>query len=568
MSIPQTADANPPASPQRPTLRLAGRWKWGVGILAIACVAQAILWTIWWDDLTHFAMSILFVWPAAIFAFTIWWTFFSGWSWFVRLGAVGTITAVFVAFLCVYRLEWDGMMVPRRIVARSVPSGEEIARRFLNDRSAPAFEKSPNTDENVVEVASPLVATESDWPGFRGPQRDGIVRGGSLRRNWDAVPPREIWRHPVGRAWSSFAVVGNYAFTQEQRTRNDEQYESVVAYDVESGTELWVHQDKAILSIVDANGGPGPHATPQFDDGLIYALGGTGILNCLNATNGKVVWSTNILEDAGDKKAPAKPPEWGVSGSPLIVDHLVIVIPGGTAIEGTAGYDKGVAAYDKKSGQLAWAKGRRPASYGSPRVETIAQTRQVLVPNGTGLSGHSVETGQELWFFGLENSPKVNSTMPWKLDDESLLFGAGYGVGTVRLDIQHQGEEWEAKRRWLSTRFRPKFNDFVILDGYAYGLDDGRLTCLDVKDGSIKWVSGRYGYGQLLLVDDLLLIISEDGDLLLVPAVPKKSDVLARFKLFDSGFCWNHLALVRGRLLARNANEAVCLDVSETTDGT
>ena len=87
--------------------------------------------------------------------------------------------------------------------------------------------------------------------------------------------------------------------------------------------------------------------------------------------------------------------------------------------------------------------------------------------------------------------------------------------------------------------------------------------CLDVQKGDIKWVSGRYGYGQILLVDDVLLIISEDGKLLLVPAAPKKPEELASIQLFDSGFCWNHLTLVRGKLLARNANEAACLDVSE-----
>jgi len=563
VSIQQSADSSLPVPIQPSTAALRGRWMWGLGILMIACVAQAVLWTLWWDDPTHFNMSILFVWPAALFALTIWWIFFSGWSWVIRLGSVASVAAMVVGFFCVYRLEWDGGMVPRRVVSRSIPSAEDVARKFLKNQPAVTTEQAASNEETTTASPPPLVAVEGDWPGFRGPRRDGIVQGGSLRRDWETAPPREIWRHPVGRAWSSFAVVGTYAFTQEQRDEN----ECVVAYDFDNGSQLWVHEDKTILAIVDANGGSGPHATPQYDDGLIYSLGGTGILNCLEAATGKPVWSTNILEDAGDGKVPGKPPEWGISGSPLIVDNLVIVIPGGTAKEGEIAYDKGVAAYDKRSGQLVWSHGKHPASYGSPTTETIGGTRQVLVPNGNGLSSHSLENGQEMWFFPLENGPRVNSTSPWKLEDDSLIFGTGYGIGTARIDISGIGGEWKAKQRWFSNRFRPKFNDFVVLDGYLYGLDDGRLACLDVKNGVIKWQSGRYGYGQLLLVDDVLLIISEDGDLLLVPAVPKKSEVLATFKLFNTGFCWNHLALVRGRLLARNANEAVCLDVSLQKEG-
>jgi outer membrane protein assembly factor BamB len=558
LSLSGTADGNRPAqSHSNPALR--GRWKWAAGIIAVACLAQSIMWARWWEDPTHFKMSILFVWPAALFALAIWWIFYSGWSRIVRWGSIAAIAALVVAFFIVYRLEWDGDMVPRRIVLRSKPTAEQIARQFLTSQAAI---KSPTGTQATGELetgSSRLIVAEGDWSGFRGPKRDGVVLRGSLRRNWDIAPPREIWRHPVGRGWSSFAVVGNVAFTQEQRDEN----ESVVAYDVNNGVQLWVHQDLTVLSIVEANGGSGPHATPQFDEGLLYTLGGTGVLNCLEALSGKLVWSTNILQDAGDGKVPEKNLEWGMSGSPLIVDNLVIVIPGGTAVEGGVAYDKGVAAYDKISGDLIWAAGKHPASYASPRVETIARTRQLLIPNADGLSGHAIKDGKELWFFPLGNNLKVNSSLPWLLDDHSLLFGTGYGVGTARVDIEVMDGKWSASQRWLSNRFRPKFNDFVVRDGFSYGLDDGTLTCLDAERGTIRWKSGRYGYGQLLLVNGLLLIISEDGELVLIEAAPEKPDRLATFKALDSGFCWNHMALVRGRLLVRNANEAVCFDVSD-----
>ena len=562
MSLPQPTDTSTPITSAPLTKDLRGRWVWGAGILVIACVAQGALWAKWWEDPTFFNMSVLFVWPAALFALAIWWTFFSGWSWRIRMGLVGVIAAVVLGFFNLYRLEWDGGMVPRRLVLRSKPTAEEVARQYRKQQLAlvSAVKTITTGEDSQTAGPLPLVITEGDWPGFRGPQRDGIVRKGSLRRNWQSVPPKQIWRHPVGRAWSSFAVVGNYVFTQEQR----DEFECVVAYDLETGSELWSHADNALLSIVDANGGPGPHATPQFDDGLLYTLGGTGVLNCLDATTGKPVWKTNILQDSGDGRAPATNIEWGMSGSPLIVDNLVIVAPGGTIKEGTPGFDQGVAAYDKKSGQRVWAAGKRQASYGSPRVEDLGGIRQLLIPNADGLSAHSLEGGKELWFFPLSNPPKVNSAMPWKLDDGSLLFGTGYGVGSVRLDIAGgDGREWTAKQRWQTNRFRPKFNDFFVLNDHAYGLDDGTLACLDIENGKVKWKSGRYGYGQMLLVDDVMLIITEDGDLLLVPATPSKPETIATFKVFDSGFCWNHPVLVRGKLLVRNAAEAVCLDVSD-----
>ena len=558
MNAPQPISPGISASQQVANGGLRGRWKWGAGLLTVALIAQGILWTMWWGDPTHFKMSILFVWPAALFALSIWWLIFSGWSWLVRVGSLAVIAIGVIAFFSIYRLEWDGDMVPRRVVLRTKPTGQDVAREFFQRQKKQTAESATGTDAALASVTPALVAEEADWLGFRGPRRDGVVQNGSLRRDWTMSPPREIWRHPVGRAWSSFAVVGNFAFTQEQR----DQMECVVAYAADTGNQIWVHEDPTILSIVDANGGPGPHATPQFDEGKLYTLGGTGILNCLEAVTGKLVWSKNILGIVGQGKTGAKPPEWGVSASPLIHGNLVIVISGGSTVEADASFNKGVTAYEKLTGEQVWSVGTHPASYGSPRVETIGDTAQLLIPNGNGLSGHSLDDGKELWFFPLENAPKVNSSMPWRVDENSLLFGTGYGVGTVRLDLKQADGQWNATRRWASNRFRPKFNDFVVREQFAYGLDDGTLTCLDVESGAIKWKSGRYGYGQLLLIDDVLLIISEDGDLMLIPAQPKKPDVLASFKLFDSGFCWNHLAFRRGQLFARNANEAACVDLS------
>lgn len=526
---------------------MQGRWKIGLGLFLIACVAQAILWTLWWENPTHFKMSILFVWPAAVFSLLIWWTFFSGWSAKVRYGSVAAGFLLLVAFFNIFRLErFDGDMTPTRISYRWVPSADQKAREYLE-------QLKPTAPANPTDVAAPdpLVADDSDWPGFRGPLRDGIVPTVQLRTDWETRPPKELWRHPVGRAWSSFAVIGDFAFTQEQR--DDKEF--VVAYRFSSGEQLWTHHDTAKFSAVDLQGGTGPRATPQFSEGKLYTLGATGTLNCLEARTGAVEWSTNILSDAGTAEAPAGNLEWGMSGSPLIVDQLVIVIPGGKD-------GKSVAAYDKVTGKKVWSGGDHRATYASPSLATLLGEQIVLAPLGPGLGAYSLTTGQELWFYPWSNAPQVCGAMPVVLNDQSLLYGIGYGEGTVRLEVGQSDDKWTVTREWRTNRFRPKFNDFVVRDSHAYGLDDGTLTCLDVETGKINWKSGRYGYGQVLLVDDLLLIVSEKGTVTLVPAQPEKPAELTSFSALDeAGITWNQPVLVRGKLLVRNAHEAACYDL-------
>jgi outer membrane protein assembly factor BamB len=543
----------PPNETSRPTVnesdvsRVRGRWKIGAALFAVACLAQAILWYLWWEDPTHFKMSLLFVWPAAIFFLLVWWTFFSGWKREIRFGAVGVVVAAIAGFFYFYKLDrFDGDMVPTRVVRRSTPTAEEKARSYLEQLAIPL----PAVPEKNIEPG-PLVATDSDWPGYRGPARDSIVRDVELRTDWESHPPKEIWRHPLGKAWSSFAVVGEMAFTQEQRGDR----EAVVAYRLADGETIWVHSDDVRFSASDAQGGDGPRATPQFDGGRLYTLGGTGLLNCLDAATGRRLWSADILKDAGTDGKPAANLGWGMAGSPLVVDGLVIVQPGGTN-------GHSVAAYNTESGKREWSAGDRACSYCSPRVETIQGVRQILAFQATGLSALSLKDGTEFWFFPLENGPKVNAAQPLVLSENSVIFGCGYGVGTVRVDVSHSKEEWPTEKRWQSNRFRPKFNDFVFREGHIYGLDDGTLTCLDVETGTVAWKSGRYGYGQILLVGGVLLILSEDGRVVQVPATPAKPEPLASFQALDSsGITWNHPVLVRGKLLVRNGNEAACFNL-------
>lgn len=532
-------------------------WPIAAIILGIACIAQGLLWYRYRDDSTFSKMSTLWVWPATFFAMFLWWTFFSGYRWRTRLRLLGLIALAFGAFFSVYRIDGsDGDMVPTLSYRWETTAAEKAREYWSMQKIAAPTSEETSSSESTESIAEPeLVAGPNDSTDFRGNERDGILRGQGFRKDWDARPPKELWRHPLGLGWSSFAVIGDLAITQEQRDDN----ECVVAYSLATGDVKWIHGDLVRFQQVAVNGGDGPHATPVIVGNDTYALGATGVLNCLDTRTGKERWQRDILEDAGANGQPSDNIQWGVSGSPLVVDDLVIVIAGGKIKESFTG--KSVIAYDRRTGAILWAKGNFDASYSGARVEDFLGTRQVLAFHGTGISSHALDTGEILWDFTWENPPKVNSAQPIKLDDRSLLIGSGYGTGAARLELSQTGGTWSVEKKWESNRLKLKFNDAVIREGYVYGLDDGILTCLDLATGKVKWKGGRYGYGQILLHEDTLLVLTEEGDVTLAAASPAKFQELHRIPAL-TGTTWNHPVVAHGKLLVRNGTEVVCFDVT------
>jgi outer membrane protein assembly factor BamB len=398
-------------------------------------------------------------------------------------------------------------------------------------------------DKSASEAQPATVAAEMRvlWSGFRGPGRDSIVRGVRIRHDWAAAPPVELWRRPVGPGWSSFAASDDVAYTQEQRGEE----EVVVCYQLKTGRTVWIHKDAA--RFWESNGGAGPRGTPELHGGRLYTLGATGILNALDARSGAVAWSRNVASETSTKV-----PGWGFAGSPLITDNLVIVGVSGT-----------LAAYDRETGNPRWSRMERGGSYSSPHPATIGGVAQIVLMNAKGAVSVSPLDGKVLWEHSWPGSPIVQPAVTGDGDFLVTTGGAMGSLGLRRIKVAQGTAGWTVEERWTSTGLKPYFNDFVAHKGHAYGFDGFLLSCIDLTDGKRKWKGGRYGNGQLMLLadQDLLLVVSEEGEVALVKATPDEFAEVARFRAIE-GKTWNHPVLAGDVLLVRNAEEMAAFRLS------
>jgi outer membrane protein assembly factor BamB len=403
---------------------------------------------------------------------------------------------------------------------------------------SPSASASPSPGQ-TVDTPAP---SRNYWTNFRGPKRDGKYDEASVATNWPAAGLPVVWKQPVGIGYASFVVADGKAYTIEQR-RNQE---VVAAYDINNGHELWTQKWNA--EYTDSTG-DGPRATPTWDQGRIYALGATGELRCLDANNGAVVWGKNILTENQAQNLP-----WAQAASPLIVDDKVVVLPGGAN-------GKSVVAYNKMTGTPVWKALDDPQAYVSPMLVELAGRRQIVVVSSFRVTGLAPENGKLLWSYPWNTDMGINVSQPIVVDKNRFFISSGYGKGAALVEVKGSGDSLTASTIWENKNMKNKFNSSVLHNGYVYGLDEGILVCLDVNTGERKWKDGRYGYGQIILAGNQLIVTSEKGEVALVKASPDGYTEIARFEAIK-GQTWNYPAIASGRLLVRNSNEMAAYDIS------
>jgi outer membrane protein assembly factor BamB len=451
-------------------------------------------------------------------------------------------------------IEFDGgMKRPAFSFKNANRHNEEIEKLRLAERSVDASrihalaltaEQPAKESGPASNTQSPQVAAGNYWTEFRGPGRTGIYAETEIITDWPSGKLQQLWKRPVGGGYASVVAADGTIFTIEQRRKR----EVVVAYDLDSGREKWIHGWDADFR--ETLGGNGPRATPVWHDGRIYALGATGEFRCLDAHSGRLIWSRNILSDN-----QAENLEWGMAATPLVVDDKVIVLPGGSG--------KSVVAYDRMTGSPIWKVLDDRQAYTAPQLATLAGRRQILVVSASRFMGLAVENGALLWEYPWVTYQGISVAQPIVTAGNRVFISAGYDHGAALIEINRKGEAFEARAVWANNLMKTKFSSPVLYEGYIYGFDESILGCIDAATGERKWKGGRYGYGQLLLASGHLIISGENGEVALVKANPEKYEERARFPAIE-GKTWNVPAIANGRLIVRNTTEMACFLITKS----
>jgi outer membrane protein assembly factor BamB len=485
-----------------------------------------------------FRMGLIFfgAW-AAVVAWPAWLLVTGALPWPLRRAGLCVVLALCFGACTLFRLDGVDGSMGTEVTWRFAPTAED---QYLAGRLARGSQGG---------TARPITAGREDWPGFRGPSRDGIAREARVHRaNWSENPPALLWKQRIGPGWSSCVIVGPYLFTQEQQGSD----EAVVCLEARTGKEVW---SAAIGSRFDELvSGAGPRATPTFHNGKLYAFGANGALACLDAQSGKLVWKREVTEDTG-----ASAPQWGFAASPCVAEGLVSVYAG--APDG-----KAVAAYDLATGSLKWTGGEGGHGYASVHYAEVAGQPMLLAASGSGLIGLDPKTGKTLLShdWAMPNG-LARCIQPTLISPDELLIGTAFGHGTRRLKVSPSSSGLTAAEVWTTRRINPYYNDQVLHEGHIYGFDGEILTCIDLKDGESKWRKRGFQNGQALLLKQqgLLVVQAEkSGEVALVEARPEECRVLGKFKALK-GKTWNHPVVAHGMLFVRNGEEIACFDVSK-----
>ena len=380
-------------------------------------------------------------------------------------------------------------------------------------------------------------ASAFDWPNWRGPTHDGVSKETGLNWKWPTEGPKKLWQTTVGKGMSSLAVAQGRVYTMGNR----EDVDTVYCFDAGTGKEIWKHAYPCPLTPLSYEGGPS--STPAVDDGRVYTLSKAGDCLCLDAATGKAIWSKKF--DAPPTTKEDYNVWWGFAGSPLIEgDKLILSV-------GTAG-----VALNKVTGEVFWDGGNGRAGYSSPVPFDLGVERCFVK-----LSGHEIVVARM-------SDGKVLSRTLWRttwdqnasdvlVSGGKMLVATGHGVGSALFEVTTNS----LVPVWRIKSLRTELSTPLLWKNHVYGFDKNQLVCLDWETGVVKWSAEETRQGSLIVADQKLIVLQEDGMLLMAEATPQAFKPLAKAQVLE-GRCWSVPVLSNGRLLVRNSiGTVVCLDL-------
>ena len=412
------------------------------------------------------------------------------------------------------------------------------------------------TRRNLIAVLALTVVCVSsalaDWPQFLGADRRPIVSTDvALNTSWNSQPPAVLWQTPMGNGYGGAAVLGDAVLVMDREGDND----VVRRLSLADGDEVWRYSYAAPGKFPYQ----GSRCTPATDGELVYTIGPMGHLKAVNFADRALVWEKNLLTDWQGKR-----PNWAVAQSVLLLDDKVIVAPWG---RGAA-----VVALDKATGREVWSTPNptgRVMDYQSPVPMMLDGRLTVMVSGHKGYTiGVDAQTGLQLWDFG-NYECNIHIASPTVVEGNRVLLTGGYGAGGVMFRIVKQGDGYETEELWRSRNMGSQIAQAVVVDGHIYGNSantGGGLRCLAL-DGSKVWDSkasgAMFGMGSVLVVNDLLFIINgKNGALHQVAVSPDGYRELGSIQALSGGEVWAPIGYTGGKLLLRDKQKMVCLDIA------
>ena len=371
----------------------------------------------------------------------------------------------------------------------------------------------------VLILISSINTFSQDWPQWRGLTRDGKVTGFKAPQTW----PKEltqVWKVPVGLGDASPVLVGNRIYVFARKVAD----EVVQCLDVATGKELWNYKYAAtVVTGPSASQHPGPRSTPAVANGKVVVYGVGGVLSCLDAATGKLVWKK-------ENPTNAIPPFY-TGTSPIIVDGMVIIHVGATG--------KGeLTAFDLSTGSEKWKWAGDGPSYASPSVMTVGGVKQLVSMTEANLIGLNLATGKLLWQVATPVQQRFYNAVSPLINGQTIYY-SGQGVGTKAILVEKQGEQYTTKELWSNTEAGEKWNSPILKDGFLYGMSDmKKIYCIDATTGKTAWIdSGTASdFGSIVDCGSVIFALTGTGSLIIMNPNSKVFTEISRYKVTETTY--------------------------------